>query len=372
VNPEHRVLHVLCVCLLLVVLESSYAQNPADVSRGTTGVKPAEQVYKNIQVLKGIPSDQLIPAMRFMTASLGVECGFCHVEEHFDQDDKKPKQTARKMMRMVSAINQNSFDNHREVTCNSCHHGSRLPVSIPAVTVQPGMASLPNGDKEPQPNLPSADDLIHKYVEALGGASAIQKITTRAETGTAEFFGRQVDVQIFDKTPDKLLSTMHLPDGDSITALVGDQGWLIYPHRPLVAMSSSDVEATRIDADLQFPLHVKKLFPELKPAAPEKIAGRDAYQLLAVGGGQPRARFYFDQESGLLVRMVRYADSPLGLNPLQIDYSDYRPVNGVQVPFRWTTSRPEGQFTIQLTDVKHNIAIDDSKFVKPSAPSGMD
>jgi hypothetical protein len=119
---------------------------------------------------------------------------------------------------------------------------------------------------------------------------------------------------------------------------------------------------------LQFPLHVKQLFPELKPAAPEKIGEHDAYQLLAVGAGQPRARFYFDQESGLLVRMVRYADSPLGLNPLEVDYGDYRPVNGVQVPFRWTTSRPEGQFTIQLTDLKQNLAIDDMKFAKPVAP----
>jgi hypothetical protein len=371
VSPEQRVLYGLGVCLLLVVLESSYAQNPADVSRGTAGVKPAEQVYKNIQVLKGIPSDQLIPAMRFMTASLGVECGFCHVEEHFDQDDKKPKRTARKMMQMVSAINQNHFENHREITCNSCHRGSRLPVSIPAVTAQPAVAAHGNTDEELRPNLPSADDLIHKYVEALGGASAIQKITTRAETGTAQFYGRQIEVQILDKTPDKLLSTMRLPDGDSITALVGGQGWLMYPHRPVLAMSSPDVAVTRIDADLQFPLHVKQLFPELKPTTPEKIDGHDAYQLLAVVAGEARAKFYFDQESGLLVRMVRYADSPLGLNPLEVDYGDYRAVNGVQVPFRWTTSRPEGQFTIQLTDVKNNVAIDDTKFVKPSGPNAM-
>ena len=60
--------------------------------------KTTDQAFKNIQILKGIPADQLIPTMQFISASLGVECEYCHVEGAFDKDDKKPKQTARKMM----------------------------------------------------------------------------------------------------------------------------------------------------------------------------------------------------------------------------------------------------------------------------------
>src|SRR5215467_12668468 len=122
-------------CLVFLTLVLAVAAVPQErkpvPAVPSDDTKLAEQVYKNIRVLKGIPANQIIPAMQFVTASLGVECGFCHVENHFEQDDKKPKQTARKMMQMMSAINGNNFDGHREVTCNSCHRGSRTPATIP-------------------------------------------------------------------------------------------------------------------------------------------------------------------------------------------------------------------------------------------------
>src|SRR4051794_32317506 len=93
--------------------------------------KMAEDVFKNIQVLKGTSADQFIPTMQFIGASLGVECDFCHVERAFEKDDKKPKQIARKMMQMMFAINKDNFDGQREVTCYSCHRGSMKPVSTP-------------------------------------------------------------------------------------------------------------------------------------------------------------------------------------------------------------------------------------------------
>src|SRR5580658_7492763 len=95
--------------------------------------KKAEEQFKNIQVLKGVPADQVIPTMQFMTASLGVECEFCHVQGAFEKDDKKPKVTARKMVEMMITINQDNFDGNREVTCYSCHRGSTAPVATPAV-----------------------------------------------------------------------------------------------------------------------------------------------------------------------------------------------------------------------------------------------
>src|SRR4051794_6126943 len=147
---------------------------PLPVGRAqSTGSPPAnattEQAYKNIQILKGIPASQLIPAMQFITASLGVECGFCHVENHFDQDDKKPKQIARKMMQMMMAINQNNFEGHRRVTCNTCHRGARVPVGIPAISEEASVIRMPVVEEEQlPPNLPTADQLLDKYVSALG------------------------------------------------------------------------------------------------------------------------------------------------------------------------------------------------------------
>jgi hypothetical protein len=84
--------------------------------------------------------------------------------------------------------------------------------------------------------------------------------------------------------------------------------------------------------------------------------------------GQPPVRLFFDEQTGLLVRMIRYAETPLGRNPTQVDYSDYREVDGVKTPFQWTLSRPSGRFTIKVTEAKTNVPVDDSKFVRPPDP----
>jgi hypothetical protein len=98
---------------------------------------------------------------------------------------------------------------------------------------------------------------------------------------------------------------------------------------------------------------------------PEKIGDRPAYALICTRQGQPPVRLYFDQSSGLLLRQVRYTDTPIGRNPTQIDYADYREVDGVQAPFRWTLARVNGRFTIQIQEAKQNVPIDDAKFAKP-------
>jgi photosynthetic reaction center cytochrome c subunit len=117
---------------LIIALSFAGAQT-TPAKPATSKTKMTDEVYKNIQVLKGVPADQLIPAMQFMTYSLGVECSFCHVEGAPEKDDKKPKQIARKMMQMMFAINQENFERKREVTCYSCHRGSSHPVSTPMI-----------------------------------------------------------------------------------------------------------------------------------------------------------------------------------------------------------------------------------------------
>jgi len=88
---------------------------------------------------------------------------------------------------------------------------------------------------------------------------------------------------------------------------------------------------------------------------------------VAASDGQMRARFYFDSQTGLLVRVIRYARSPLGLNPTRIEYEDYHSVNGVQFPFRWEVARPAGSFRVQLKDIQENVAIDESAFSQPTS-----
>lgn len=344
---------------------------PAVLSPANASTKKAEEQFKNIQVLKGIPADQLIPTMQFISASLGVECEFCHEPKAFDKDDKKPKQTARKMMEMMFAINKDNFEGHREVTCYSCHRGNAHPQAIPAVATEQAPASQPQPEatKEMKENSgPTADQLLEKYVNALGGASAIDKITTRVMKGTIDVGGKSLPIDIYCKAPDERISFTHMPEGDSVTAFNGHEGWLGMPGRPIREMHGSDLDGAAIDANLHLPTQLKEMFTEMRVRGTERIGDREAYQVVGQREGKPPIRLYFDQESGLLVRLIRYGDTALGLLPTQIDYADYREVGGLKMPYRWTLARPGGRFTIQVSEMQQNVPVDDSRFVKPAPP----
>src|SRR5580704_6533810 len=144
-------------------------------------VKTAEQVYKNIQQLKGTPADQLPAAMQFIAASLGVDCETCHVAGKFEADDKNTKKTAREMMAMVAMINKESFRGQRQITCYTCHRGAQRPVAVPPVmesdaAPKPAAAATPPAAGAPAPTV---DDIVSKYLAAAGGADAMKAVTSR-------------------------------------------------------------------------------------------------------------------------------------------------------------------------------------------------
>jgi photosynthetic reaction center cytochrome c subunit len=347
-------------------------EETGDKPLGGSSSQTAAAVFKNIQVLKGVSSDQLIPAMRFITASLGVECNYCHVPDHFDRDDKKPKQVARDMMRMMFAIDKDSFGGNREVTCYSCHRGSVKPEAVPLVASEAQrkpQTTAAFADEKLLVNMPTADQLIDHYIRALGGAAAIEIITSREEHGTITLGGQAIRFEVFTQNPDKQAVIRHMPSGDSTTVFDGHEGWSSMPGRPLRDMQGADLDAAQMDADLHFPLHIKQAFAELRVEYPENIGDREAYVVSAIRDGQAPVKFYFDEQSGLLERLVRYAPSPLGLVPTQIDYGDYRNVDGVETPFRRTVAQPGQSFTFQVEQVRQNAPIDDSEFAKPTAPA---
>ena len=365
------------LALLGIVLARAQSAPPRASSDGGSAKPPrlAEEEYKNIQALKGIPAEQVIPSMQFIAASLGVDCEYCHVKEK-DKDDKKAKVTARKMINMMMAINKENFEGHREVTCYSCHRGSPNPVGTPIISAPIASADEPKREtaesakpSEAKPVFPPPDQLLDKYLSAIGGAEALQKVTSRVQKGTLTAFGGQhFSVDVYSKAPEKRLSVMHLPNGDSVTAFDGKQGWLSVPGR-VHMMSAAENAAAQMDADLYFPLHVKTLYKAFRVDAGEKIDGHETYFLMGRNPGQPPINLYFDEESGLLLRLIRYAETPLGRNPTQIDYADYRDANGLKVPYRWTISRPGNQFTVQVEQLQQNVPVDDGKFAAPPPPS---
>jgi photosynthetic reaction center cytochrome c subunit len=360
-----RFVSALTIVLLLLPLsvEPQLAQSPVAT---TQSPKNAGEVYHNIQVLKQTPADELIPAMQFITYSLGVECGYCHVEGALEKDDKRTKLTARKMMRMMAAINKDNFDSKQAVTCNSCHHGSPYPASIPLIAEAGVKPPMPTQAESYVVNAPSPDEVIAKYADAVGG-TAIGKVKTRAEKGTITIGGRSLQLEILNSTGGKQLTLIHLPNGDSVTAYDGNSGWTSAPNRPARQIPSVDVISARSETDLQLPLHIKQLFEELKSLPPESIEDHEAYVVGGLNSGEIAAKLYFDKDSGNLLRIVRYTKTPLGENPTQIDYADYREQDGVKVPFRLTISRPNSTLAVQIEDVKFNVPIDDTRFAQPAA-----
>jgi photosynthetic reaction center cytochrome c subunit len=366
---------IVAIVISGMVISGAKAQSgAASQVTNAPAAKKAEEQFKNIQVLKGIPADQLIPAMQFITASLGVECDFCHVAGAFEKDEKKTKQTARKMMAMMITINQENFEGNREVTCYSCHRGNSKPVGMPPVMGE--SKGMESGDAEvkivdgadAKVGGPTADQLFDKYLNAVGGAAAVEKISSRWMKGTITFGDSNIPIDIYSKDPDMRVSFTHTPDGDSVTAFDGHKGWLGVPGRPVRDMHGPDIDAAAMDADLHFAAHLKGMFSEASVSGIERVGDHDAYLVVGQRAGKSPLQLYFDKTSGLLVRLVRFGETALGQLPTQIDYAEYRQMGTVKIPFSWTLARPGGRFTIKVTEVQQNIHVDEGKFAKPAAP----
>jgi photosynthetic reaction center cytochrome c subunit len=357
--------HIMIVSAMFAQSRIVLAQHSVDGP--ALEAKTAEQAYKNITQLKGTPAEQVVPAMQVITSSLGVECSFCHVQGKPEADDKPAKKTAREMMAMVASINKGSFGGRQQVSCYSCHHGVANPVSVPPVLESDMPMRTENRSAAPTGATPSADDVIQKYVAAVGGADAIRKVSSRIEKGTIAVGSSQTPIEVLTKAPNKRVTISHTSNGDSYTAFDGTAGWMGNTGRPAREMSPVESGASALDAEFAIALRLKEIFPQVRRVRPEQINGVMCESLVGTGPGRSPVRLYFDQNSGLLVRMVRYAETPVGRNPTQIDYADYREADGVKIPFRWTLSRINGRFTIQIAEVKSNIAIDDAKFAKPTA-----
>src|SRR5215831_3828652 len=360
---------------VLIAAQHPAGQGPSGTPHAAGGKseskpKTAAEEFKNIQILKDMPADQLIPAMQFMTASLGVDCEYCHVEKALDKDDKKTKGYARHMMEMMFNINKENFDNQRWVTCYSCHQGSPHPPSIPAITAKekPPLRMAEEGETASATGYPEPARLLDGYLAAVGGADALRKISTRVVKGTVTALGDQnMPVDIYAKAPDKRVSVLHMKEGESVTAYNGKVGWLSVPGR-VHMMNAQEAFGAKIDADFAFPANLKGLYTKWETKPGEKMDGQESWLVIGEREGEPPLRLYFDQKTGLLQRLVRYVDSPLGYNPTQIDYADYRSADGVKTPYRWTVARPGNRFTIEVEELKQNVPVDDAKFVAPPPP----
>ena len=349
-------------------------------TRTAQGPPLAEEVFKNVQVLKGIPVNQFMETMGFFSASLGADCTFCHVAESGGSwaryaDDNAHKRTARRMVLMMSAINRNDFGGRQVVTCYTCHRGGDRPKVTPSLAALYGASPSeePNDVIAPAPGALSADQVLDKYIRALGGAGA--NLTSFVAKGTYEGYADRTKhpVEVFAKAPGQRATIVHAPDGDISTIVDGRAGWIAAPLTerpvPVLALAGGDLDAARLEAELSFPARIKQAFREWRVGFSATIDDREVQVVQGTSAGRAPATFYFDGESGLLVRLVRYADSPVGRIPMQTDYADYREVSGVKIPFRWTSTWLDGRSTIELSEVQANVAIASATFARPASPA---
>jgi photosynthetic reaction center cytochrome c subunit len=364
----------------------------------------AEEAFKNIQVLKGIPLDDFMGTMGVMSAALGFCCSECHTGAGTDRvdwaADTQKKVVARKMVQMVAAINRDNFSGRQVVTCWSCHHGRDHPATTPAMETVYGPGTQEMDDILAQvPGQPSADQIIDKYVQAIGGAQRLTGLKSFIAKGTSVGFGGfggGGQVQIFAKFPDQRTTLIQFPDtpdrGDSVRTYNGHAGWIKTPLTVLgeYELSGGELDGSRLEALLAFPGQIKQTFTNLKVSLPTSISdlpgpsSQTSKESSSVGLGQDRpvnvvqgtgpggtlATLYFDQQSGLLLRMVRYAKSPIGRVPTQMDFADYRDVGGIKMPFRVTFAWLDGRDAIQLNEVKTNVPIDEKVFGRPVSTKG--
>jgi photosynthetic reaction center cytochrome c subunit len=368
-NPAADFVFILCLFLVcLLGIGGATGEVPANSApKKTSSEKKSGEVFKNLKVLNETPSDLLLPSMQFMSSSLGVHCEFCHVENAFEKDDKKPKQTARQMMRMVERINTTAFHGKQQITCNSCHRGSPTPLSTPVISETPAqLLSAPAPDMSQSPGQPSPADIIGKYIQARGGTESLANLNSLQERGTFRSGPAAFPLELYAANPVRSGTVIHFPGADRIAAFDGASGWISLPGSPTREMTAAEADAARIDAELQLGLDPNKIFPEIKLAKISKVGAEDAVVLSCRRPGLPPVEMYFAASSGLLLRAVHYSPSPLGLNPTQTDYSDYREISGVKVPFHWTSSTPEGSFTVQIESAQANQPLPENIFTAPT------
>ena len=380
----------MCAALALAASFGLWGRAARTSAQGPPqGDKPVEQTRKNIQVLKGLPESQLFPEMNFIASSLGVQCGFCHVSQGknaqgqtnwvWESDEKEEKKIAREMMKMVLAVGNGGYGISRgQVTCYTCHRGQEHPQSLPTLPLAasgheaaPGASPTPapGATPAPRPEQPTVQQVFDKYVAAVGKPETVRQLQTVVIKGRREASqGRVWPFEVTVKGPDKFLMVAEIPQqGTFKQAINGAAGWVDNP-RGRRAVTPKELGDIKTAAEL---FRVVKFAPAptMRVAGRRKVGERDAIVVVDRPSETVQRRYFFDAETGLLLRIVTLTDAVLNQLPEQIDFEDYRDVNGVKFPFVVRVSAIDtfDSRTQNITEVKYGAPVEDTIFDMPPA-----
>ena len=340
----------------------------------------ADAAFKNVQLLKGIPIDEFMGTMGLFAAALSADCSYCHTgagtEDPKWEDDTPRKRTARRMIQMVQTINRDNFGGRQQVTCWTCHRGTAQPLVTPTLDRMYGEPVFDPPDIVRPATLgsPSADQIFDTYIQALGGADRLAALESYAARGTSIPFGevgKGFPTEIYAQAPNKLVTLVHAAEGDMARSFDGTTGYFLLPLTVVeeYPWTGGALEGAKLEAEMAFPGGIKSYLTNWRVGFPQSINGKDVHVVQGTGSSGLVATFYFDKESGLLLRMQRYVNSPVGRVPTQLDYEDYRAVAGVKMPFKYAYSWLSGRDEFTITEVQPNVTIDPAKFGKPTPVS---
>lgn len=327
----------------------------------TKQVETAGQRFKNIKVLTDMPADQMGKVMNLMSASLGVDCNFCHVENDFAKDGKEEKETARQMITMTFALNKNYFDNRPEISCNTCHNGKTHPQNAPNLSAVAVEEARP---KQPATK-PTIDAILEKYTQAVGGKENLAKINSRVVTASRVEPNGKTEPEEISQKGNKILIVTKYSQAVVAEAFDGARAWK-RANADEIKLKTDEAEQIKRNAQFFAFNDLKTIYSKLDYRFTDKIDGREGYLVMATTADNQRERLYFDAANGLLVRRISSVPTVLGIFQYQVDYSDYKDFGGVKLPATARYASPNIVWTRKIAEVKNNAAIDDAKFNSPT------
>jgi hypothetical protein len=216
---------------------------------------------------------------------------------------------------------------------------------------------------------PTVDQIVSHYQAAVGGRAAWQKLKSRSSMGTVEVPSMNLSgtVVIHEKAPDKMLTIIIIAGSAFRQGFDGTIGWAQDPQDGLREQTGAELAEARRQSDFYGPFDLHQHYPKLVSLGVEKVDDRDAYVLEATPpeGGEPD-KLYFDAISGLPVQLISQHHTPEGVSEFREQFSDYRVVDGVKLPFTISQEGSGSSFTVRIDEVRHNIEFEDSEFAKPA------
>ncbi len=238
----------------------------------------------------------------------------------------------------------------------------------PITETKPKADIKPVEGKTTAVKMPTVQEILAKYVQAIGGKEANEKIKSRMMKGTLELMpmGVKGTFENLSAAPNKSIMKISLEGiGDIIEGFDGTTAWSINPLQGNRDKQGEELAQTKLTYDFYRETNLGKLYPKMELKGTEKICANEAYVVVGTPNNLPSETFYFDTKSGMLLRQDSTAISPEGKMPTKTFFEDVREVDGVKIPFKIRSILPQMEFSITATEVKHNVAVEDAQFAKP-------